>query len=88
MLPILLRQQIQFKIYVVEQQEGTTFNRAKLFNVGYELAKSDQPQWDCYTFHDVDLILEDDRNLYHCDDKGRPRHLSVAVNTLRYRALA
>ena len=34
-------------------------------------------------FHDVDLLPEDDRNLYTCADQ--PRHMSVAVDKLKYR---
>ena len=34
-------------------------------------------------FHDVDLIPEDDRNLYTCSHQ--PRHLSAAVDTLGYK---
>ena len=34
-------------------------------------------------FHDVDLLPEDDRNLYTCADQ--PRHMSVAVDKLHYR---
>jgi len=37
------------------------------------------------TFHDVDLILENDNSLYRCDHRDRPRHLSAGVNTLNYR---
>ena len=39
--------------------------------------------WDCVLFHDVDLIPEDDRNMYSCPPQ--PRHLSVAVDELNYR---
>lgn len=39
--------------------------------------------YQCLIFHDVDLIPEDDRNLYTCPDQ--PRHMSVAVSTMNYR---
>ena len=90
MLPTFIRQQLQFKIYIVEQIPNTTFNRAKLLNVGFEMARRDAivtgVDWDCYTFHDVDLILENDEMLYRCDADGNPRHLSVAVSTMDYSA--
>jgi hypothetical protein len=38
---------------------------------------------DCFIFHDVDLVLEDDRCLYSCD--GFPNHYSVAIDKFRYR---
>jgi hypothetical protein len=38
--------------------------------------------WECLIFHDVDLIPEDDRNIYSCPSE--PRHMSVAVNTMNY----
>ena len=33
--------------------------------------------------HDVDLLPEDNRNLYTCSKHG-PRHMSVLVSTLGY----
>ena len=45
-----------------------------LFNVGYAEASKER-DWDCYIFHDVDLLPEDDRNLYTCPET--PRHMSV-----------
>ncbi|CAN7937154.1 unnamed protein product, partial [Ixodes hexagonus] len=54
----------------------SNFNRAKLFNIGYleSLALYD---FDCFIFHDVDLIPEDDRSLYTCPEQ--PRHVSVSI---------
>lgn len=42
-----------------------------------------QQDFDCFIFHDVDLIPEDDRNMYTCPQS--PRHLSVAVDEMKYR---
>ena len=43
----------------------------------------DNPDWECFIFHDVDLMPEDDRNLYTCPVL-QPRHMSVAVDTMNY----
>ncbi|RWS04087.1 beta-1:4-N-acetylgalactosaminyltransferase bre-4-like isoform X1 [Dinothrombium tinctorium] len=80
--PFLMRQQLDYGIYVVEQIGDSKFNRAKLFNIGFvEILK--QYDFTCFIFHDVDLIPEDDRNLYKCADQ--PRHLSVSINTMKYK---
>ena len=39
--------------------------------------------FDCFLFHDVDLLPENDHNIYECDMKN-PRHLAPAVDELRY----
>ncbi len=59
-----------------------TFNRAKLLNVGYLEALKDY-SWDCFIFHDVDLVPENDRNLYICDKQ--PKHLVVGRNVTGYK---
>lgn len=80
--PILKRQYLDYRIVVVEQAGDTIFNRALLFNIGFkEALKFDQ--YECFIFHDVDLIPEDDRNEYSCP--ASPRHLSVAVDKFNYR---
>ncbi|RMB88247.1 hypothetical protein DUI87_35359 [Hirundo rustica rustica] len=64
--PFLQRQQLHYGIYVVHQAGNSTFNRAKLLNVGVKEALKDE-EWDCLFLHDVDLIPENDHNLYTCD---------------------
>ncbi|XP_014484777.1 PREDICTED: beta-1,4-N-acetylgalactosaminyltransferase bre-4-like [Dinoponera quadriceps] len=80
--PILLRQQIDYQIFVIEQEGSGPFNRAMLMNVGYVEALKERI-FDCFIFHDVDLLPEDDRNLYTCPEQ--PRHMSVAVDKFKYR---
>ena len=82
MHPLLKRQNLDYRIVVVEQTGETPFNRAMLFNIGYkEALKFDQ--YECFIFHDVDLIPEDDRNAYSCPTS--PRHMSVAPDKHHYR---
>ncbi|XP_063974288.1 beta-1,4-N-acetylgalactosaminyltransferase bre-4-like [Diachasmimorpha longicaudata] len=80
--PMLLRQQISYQIFIVEQEGTGLFNRAMLMNVGYVEALKEQ-KFDCFIFHDVDLLPEDDRNLYTCPEQ--PRHMSVAIDKFKYR---
>ncbi|KAJ9581817.1 hypothetical protein L9F63_003886 [Diploptera punctata] len=80
--PLLQRQQLDYGIYVVEQAGDGPFNRAMLMNVGFVEALK-LYNYDCFIFHDVDLLPEDDRNLYTCPEQ--PRHMSVAVDVLRYK---
>uniref|UniRef100_UPI00358ECD4F beta-1,4-galactosyltransferase 4-like isoform X2 n=1 Tax=Myxine glutinosa TaxID=7769 RepID=UPI00358ECD4F len=79
--PILQRQQLHYTIYVIHQAGDFMFNRAKLLNAGFLEAMKDAA-WDCIILHDVDLIPEDDRNLYLCGQQ--PRHLVVGRNSTGY----
>ncbi|OWF45120.1 beta-1,4-N-acetylgalactosaminyltransferase bre-4-like [Mizuhopecten yessoensis] len=79
---MLQRQQINYRIFVIEQAGNNTFNRGLLMNIGYtEAIKSDN--YTCFVFHDVDLIPEDDRIYYGCGKN--PRHLSAAIDKFNYR---
>ena len=73
----LPRQQLDYGIFVVEQHGSEPFNRAMLMNVGAAEALKNY-EYQCFIFHDVDLLPEDDRNLYSCP--VQPRHMSVAIN--------
>uniref|UniRef100_A0A8B9JJ08 UDP-Gal:betaGlcNAc beta 1,4- galactosyltransferase, polypeptide 4 n=1 Tax=Astyanax mexicanus TaxID=7994 RepID=A0A8B9JJ08_ASTMX len=79
--PFLQRQQLHYAIYVIHQAGEAKFNRAKLLNVGYLEALKDF-NWDCFIFHDVDLVPENDQNLYRCEDQ--PKHLVVGRNSTGY----
>ncbi|XP_052337820.1 beta-1,4-galactosyltransferase 5 [Oncorhynchus keta] len=81
LIPALQRQRLQFAFYVVEQVGSEPFNRAMLFNVGFREAMRDL-DWDCMVFHDVDHMLENDRNYYGCGDM--PRHFAVKLNKYSY----
>ncbi|KAG3255745.1 beta-1,4-galactosyltransferase 3-like, transcript variant X1 [Ictidomys tridecemlineatus] len=80
--PFLQRQQLHYAIYVVNQVNNTAFNRGKLRNVGFREAMQEE-NWDCVFFHDVNLLPEDDRNIYTCDIF--PAHVSVAINKFNYK---
>lgn len=79
---LLTKQQLDYSIFVVEQYEDETFNRAKLMNVGFVEAMK-LYDWQCFIFHDVDLLPEDDRNIYSCPEQ--PRHMSVAIDKFQYK---
>ncbi|XP_018495191.1 beta-1,4-galactosyltransferase 2-like [Galendromus occidentalis] len=80
--PILQRQLLDYKVFVVEQFGNDTFNKGVLLNAGAREALQDSKDYECLVFHDVDLIPEDDRNLYSCPTL--PRHMSVAVDKFNY----
>ncbi|CAF1151412.1 unnamed protein product [Rotaria sordida] len=82
--PFLQKQQLDYTIFIINQNGNDQFNRAALFNVGYLEAMKLYP-YDCFIFHDVDLLPEDLRNIYKCGDQ--PRHMSVAVDKFNYKLL-
>ncbi|KAK5601389.1 Beta-1,4-galactosyltransferase 1 [Crenichthys baileyi] len=80
--PILQRQQLDYGVYVINQDGDQIFNRAKLLNVGYMEALKEY-DYNCFVFSDVDLIPMDDRNTYRCF--SQPRHLSVSMDKFGFR---
>ena len=68
--------------FIYFQTGDVPFNRAILFNIGYKEVLKYQ-NFNCFIFHDVDLIPEDDRNMYTCPTS--PRHMSIAVDKFNYR---
>ncbi|XP_052770951.1 beta-1,4-galactosyltransferase 4-like [Mya arenaria] len=70
---LLQSQHLCYGIYVSELAYPTVFNKGLLMNVAYLTAR-DEGHYDCYIFHDVDLISQKERHLYICGEK--PNHMS------------
>ncbi|XP_077982280.1 beta-1,4-galactosyltransferase 6-like isoform X2 [Glandiceps talaboti] len=81
LVPMLMTQRLEFGVFVIEQANTDSFNRAMLLNVGFiESLKFNK--WDCYIFHDVDHIPENDNNYYGCG--LLPRHFVRGVDKYGY----
>lgn len=72
----LRQQQINYRIFLVEQFDDKPFNRAKLLNVGAVYAI--QNKFPCMVFHDIDLYPINLGNLYAWT--VLPRHMSVQID--------
>ena len=57
------------------------FNKAAMMNIGFTEANK-MADFDCFIFHDVDMLPEDDRNIYVCSDQ--PRHVGSHVDKFKY----
>ena len=80
--PFLTKQNVYYGVYVVEPVANLTFNKGLSMNVGFiEATKEDE--WDCYIFHDVDLLPENNNNIYGCDP-NRPKLMAVAISAYGY----
>ena len=55
----------------------------KTVYLGIFLNSNSTQDYQCFIFHDVDLLPEDDRNLYTCPIQ--PRHMSVSIDSFLYR---
>lgn len=80
--PMLQRQQLYYTVFVVEQEEPAVFNKASLMNVGFTEARA-FADFDCFIFHDVDMLPQDDRNFYVCSPQ--PRHVGAFVDKWKYK---
>ena len=69
-------------VCVYHQKSPELFNKAVLMNAGFREAAGDA-DYDCYIFHDVDMIPEDVRNIYVCSLV--PRHVGSHLAQWDYR---
>ena len=78
----LSAQNIYYGIYVVEPKAKLKFNRALLMNIGFKEALKED-SWNCFIFHDVDLLPENDQNIYGCD-KNFPKQMAISISVYNY----
>lgn len=96
MHPILNKQNINYGLFIIEPCEKCVFNRGLILNAGFievikESAKDQKLNplgtndiyWDCFIFHDVDMIPEDERLVYSCD-QNYPLHFAVLRKANNY----
>ena len=84
--PFLIKQRVKYGIFLVEPIHSLIFNRGILMNIGFlESMKLDKRlnEWDCFIFHDTDLLPQNELNIYSCDKT--PKHMSSAVNVFNYK---
>ena len=81
----LQRQKIYYKIYLTEPENGLEYNKGLSINAAFKEALKDE-RWDCFIFHDVDMIPEDDHHLYECNSIA-PTHLATALSHRGYKYL-
>jgi N-terminal region of glycosyl transferase group 7/WW domain len=68
-----------FHVYVVEQSaDSRKFNRGKLLNIGFDLArhKFSGRKHDVFIFHDVDLLPQDDLGQWYAKFPANPIHIA------------
>ena len=86
--PFLQRQQVEYCIVVSEQVNKGKFNKGILMNAAFEEAKLFL-DFDCVVFHDVDMLPENDENIYACKTvshlEKQPIHLSTKINKYHYK---
>lgn len=70
-----------FHIYIVEQSnDGLKFNRGKLLNIGFDIARKSKKKHDVFIFHDVDLLPADDLMTWYSKFPQRPIHIARVWN--------
>lgn len=70
----LEKESLTYDILIVEQTPEKAFNRAKLLNVGYDIAKG---KYKNYVFHDVDMLPVDTKASYKVVEV--PTHYAAIV---------
>lgn len=78
---LLVRQRRNYCVFVSEPLGNGHFNKGSTMNSAVkEVIKRG---FDCIVLHDVDMLLEDDHNIYQCEDN--PVHLSPLIDKFKYK---
>ncbi|XP_070210040.1 beta-1,4-galactosyltransferase 4-like [Littorina saxatilis] len=82
LLPFLMRQQLEFTVFLVEQTAEHPFNKGLIFNVAYKQSQK-TANFTCIIMQDTDLIPMDNRNFYRCGEQ--PRHLVLTTGQTEWK---
>ena len=78
----LAKQIVDYTIFLVEPAANLTFNRGLLINIGY-LESVKLNAYDCFIFHDVDMLPENENNVYTCSYE-KPRQMAIHISIYNY----
>uniref|UniRef100_H2XNF7 Beta-1,4-galactosyltransferase n=2 Tax=Ciona intestinalis TaxID=7719 RepID=H2XNF7_CIOIN len=89
LIPILQRQLRRFQIFTAYQFGDGTFNKGRLMNAAFryllDATRVEDVKFDCFIFHDVDMLTESDLNTYECfPGTNKVKHMSYTVNKFNY----
>lgn len=73
--PFLQRQQINYKIFAIELDSSTTWNRGTAFNAGFIEIMKEKP-FPCIILHDVDMLPKHRNHFYACTTGPRFMYVS------------
>ncbi|RNA27689.1 Beta-1-4-N-acetylgalactosaminyltransferase bre-4 [Brachionus plicatilis] len=80
--PFLVQQNIYYGFFLIEPIGNLTFNKGIAMNAGFVESQKEN-DWDCFIFHDVDLLPESIHNIYSCDQRV-PKLLSTSISSFGY----
>ena len=81
--PYLINQNTYYTVYLSEPANILLpFNKGVLMNSAYLEAQKDD-NFDCYIFHDVDMIPENDKIVYNCSSEA-PKLIATAISNFGY----
>ena len=82
-----MQQKLCFSLFVLDQFDNATiFNKAKLYNSAFKEIQKLSVNFDCFVFHDVDMLPQNLSIPYACNryPTHQPVHLSVAITKYGY----
>ncbi len=66
-----------YHIYIIEQSDDQRkFNRGKLLNIGFDMARTTKRNHDVFIFHDVDLLPDQDLAVWYTKFPKFPIHIA------------
>jgi len=85
----LTEQNINYQIFLIEPVDNIVFNRGILMNIGFKEALKESMlenglKFNCFFFHDADMIPETMGTLYKCN-MYQPVHYATCVSKYNYK---